>query len=226
MLRDFGGFPAWLIRENVTRGLRSSDPIYLKYVRRWWSALLPILRPFLYANGGPIIMVQIENEYGSFYTCDRAYLQFLYSLVRTFLGPDVVVFTTDGNSAVDVECGSLVPFAYPTVDFGTGIEPRMAFAAQRQFAPLGPLVNSEFYPGWMDNWGMPHQRVPTARVVDSLRAMLDMGANVNMYMYHGGTNFGYNNGADPVSFHPQTTSYGALPLHLFPHSSSFSMFSS
>ena len=106
--------------------------------------MLPILRPYLYSNGGPIIMIQIENEYGSYYTCDRAYLQFLYALVHTFLGSDVVAFTTDGNSAVDVACGSLVPFAYPTVDFGPGIDPRVAFAPQRHFAPRGPLVNSEF----------------------------------------------------------------------------------
>ena len=67
----------------------------------------------------------------------------------------------------------------------------------------------------MDNWGWPHQTVPTERVVDALRAMLELGANVNMYMYHGGTNFGYNNGADPAAFHPQTTSYGILILFYF-----------
>ena len=64
----------------------------------------------------------------------------------------------------------------------------------------------------MDNWGWPHQTVSTERVVDALRTMLELGANVNMYMYHGGTNFGYNNGADPAAFHPQTTSYGIFYL--------------
>ena len=93
---EFGGFP-WFLRQKSDVILRSSDPNYLSYVDAWMDELLPKLEPYLYNNGGPIITVQFENEYGSYSICDTAYLQHLVHKFREHLGPDVVLFTTDGK---------------------------------------------------------------------------------------------------------------------------------
>ena len=103
-------------------------------------------------------------------------------------------------------CG-YIPDVYPTVDFGAGSDPSAAFAVQRHFASKGPLVNSEFYPGWLDHWGGKHAHVGTEAITKSLGRMLDLGANVNLYMVHGGTSFGFNAGANSAPFAPQPTSY-------------------
>lgn len=193
---DFGGFPSWILRDNPNIALRSSDPTYLHYVSRWFGVLLPLLQPLLYENGGPIIMAQMENEYGSFPACDQNYKQFLYDLMRRHLGDRVVIFTTDGDGDGYLKCGAF-PKAYPTVDFGPGANVDAAFAVQRKFASHGPLVNSEYYPGWLDIWGSPHATTQTTDVLATLEQMLKRGANVNFYMFHGGTSFAYNSGADP-----------------------------
>ena len=93
------------------------------------------------------------------------------------------------------------------MDFGAGSDPSAAFAVQRRFVSKGPLVNSEFYPGWLDHWGGKHAHVGTEPIIKSLGRMLDLGANVNLYMVHGGTSFGFNAGANSAPFAPQPTSY-------------------
>ena len=103
-------------------------------------------------------------------------------------------------------CGS-IPGVYPTVDFGAGRNASSAFEVQRLFASRGPLVNSEFYPGWLDHWGGRHSQLGSGAVTEGLRQMLDLGANVNLYMVHGGTSFGFNAGANSPPFAPQPTSY-------------------
>jgi beta-galactosidase len=104
-------------------------------------------RSLLYRNGGPVIMVQIENEYGAYPACDQEYLRHLVHLMHLHLGQDsVLLFATDGCRVKDLNC-SFVDGVYSTVDFGTGVEPEVAFAAMRAFEPRGPLVNSEFYTG-------------------------------------------------------------------------------
>ncbi|PFX20793.1 Beta-galactosidase [Stylophora pistillata] len=144
---EFGGFPPWLLKSNTSMSLRSTEnPQYLSYVKSWMSVLLPKLKPLLYANGGPIISVQVENEYGSFIACDHDYMQFLQQLFREYLGNDVILFTVDGDSESELKCGTL-PTLYTTVDFGDNTDPEKAFAIMREFSPKGPLVNTEFYPG-------------------------------------------------------------------------------
>ena len=99
----------------------------------------------------------------------------------------------DPPHLIGLDCGS-VKDVYTTVDFGVSTDPGDAFRHMRLFSPRGPLVNSEFYPGWLDFWGVAHQKVSTDDVLKSLDAMLKLKANVNFYMYHGGTNFGFSNG--------------------------------
>ena len=204
---DMGGLPSWLLRHKDI-GLRTSDPVYLQYVDRWMSVLLPLVEAYLYANGGPVIMVQVENEYGSYYACDKNYLEHLHSTFRKYLGEDVVLFTTDGDSDGALKCGTLVPFMYATVDFGITSDPAANFKSQRDYESNGPLVNSEFYTGWLDHWGGQHQTRNSVEVASTLNLILKLNASVNMYMFEGGTSFGFWNGADAgATYQPQITSY-------------------
>ncbi|KAF1654855.1 Beta-galactosidase, partial [Eudyptes chrysocome] len=201
---DMGGLPAWLL-EKKSIVLRSSDSDYLAAVEKWMGVLLPKMRPHLYQNGGPIIMVQVENEYGSYFACDYDYLRSLLKLFRQHLGDEVVLFTTDGASQFHLRCGALQGL-YATVDFAPGGNVTAAFLAQRGSEPTGPLVNSEFYTGWLDHWGHRHSVVPAQTIAKTLNEILARGANVNLYMFIGGTNFAYWNGAN-MPYVPQPTSY-------------------
>nr|XP_020744208.1 beta-galactosidase isoform X1 [Odocoileus virginianus texanus] len=201
---DMGGLPAWLL-EKKSIVLRSSDPDYLAAVDKWLGVLLPKMRPLLYKNGGPIITVQVENEYGSYYSCDYDYLRFLQKRFHDHLGEDVLLFTTDGLNERLLQCGALQGL-YATVDFNAGTNLTAAFMLQRSLEPRGPLINSEFYTGWLDHWGQRHSTVNPKAVAFTLHDMLALGANVNMYMFIGGTNFAYWNGAN-TPYQPQPTSY-------------------
>uniref|UniRef100_A0A6Q2XP89 Beta-galactosidase n=1 Tax=Esox lucius TaxID=8010 RepID=A0A6Q2XP89_ESOLU len=204
---DMGGLPAWLLNKKDIV-LRSSDPDYIAAVDKWMGKLLPMMKPFLYQSGGPIITVQVENEYGSYFACDRDYLRHLTKLFRSHLGNDVVLFTTDGAGVRYLKCGALQGL-YATVDFGPGGNVSVAFDAQRHAEPHGPLVNSEFYTGWLDHWGEHHSTVSTAIVAKSLNEILAVGASVNLYMFIGGTNFGYWNGEWNGFFQPTSYDYDA-----------------
>ncbi|XP_065844296.1 beta-galactosidase-like [Oscarella lobularis] len=199
---ESGGFPGWLSKDPTIR-LRSSDPRYLGPVDSYMAKLLPVVKPLLYENGGPVISVQVENEYGSFPACDKNYVQHLEDLFRKYLGPNVILFTTDGAADSYLKCGAF-PSLYTTVDFGPGGDPMSSFRAMRDYQPHGPLVNSEFYTGWLDQWGGHHAHTDGATVAQSLDKILKLNASVNMYMFEGGTNFGFMNGALGS---PEVTSY-------------------
>ncbi|XP_078210624.1 beta-galactosidase isoform X3 [Callithrix jacchus] len=205
---EMGGLPAWLLeKESIL--LRSSDPDYLAAVDKWLGVLLPKMKPLLYQNGGPVITVQVENEYGSYFACDFDYLRFLQKRFRHHLGDDVVLFTTDGAHEKFLRCGALQGL-YATVDFGTGSNVTDAFQTQRKCEPKGPLINSEFYTGWLDHWGQPHSTIKTEAVASSLHDILAHGASVNLYMFIGGTNFAYWNGANsPYAAQPTSYDYDA-----------------
>ncbi|XP_066135114.1 beta-galactosidase-1-like protein isoform X2 [Saccopteryx bilineata] len=201
---DMGGLPAWLLRKPNIQ-LRTSDPDFLAAVDSWFKVLLPKIYPWLYHNGGNIISIQVENEYGSYKACDIKYMRHLAGLFRAILGEKILLFTTDGPEGL--HCGSLEGL-YTTVDFGPADNMTKIFALQRLYEPHGPLVNSEYYTGWLDYWGRNHSTRAITAVTKGLENMLKLGASVNMYMFHGGTNFGYWNGADEKGrFLPITTSY-------------------
>ncbi|RWS11181.1 hypothetical protein B4U80_10533, partial [Leptotrombidium deliense] len=173
-----GGLPFWLRKLNPEMKMRRSDPAFIKYVTRWYSILLPKLIPLLYSNGGPVVMIQIENEYGSYGVCDSKYTTYLRDFVRKFVGNDTVLFTTDGNSYTALKCGK-IEGVYATVDFGSHADPKSSFAVQRMFEKRGPFVNSEYYPGWLDHWEEPHQTVAIPPVIKTLDIMLSLNASVN-----------------------------------------------
>ncbi|KAF1750118.1 hypothetical protein GCK72_016664 [Caenorhabditis remanei] len=202
-----GGLPAWLLTKNVTKQ-RSSDPVFTREVEKWFETLLPRVKPLLRKNGGPVLMLQIENEYGSYDACDKQYLRFLRDLTRAHVGDDVLLFTTDGSAENLLKCGT-VEGVFPTIDFGPTDnlkEIQSNFDLQRKFAPNAPLVNSEYYPGWLVLWGQKRQDLPSPQtIINGAQFIYSLGASINFYMIHGGTNFGFWNGAEVEA--PCITSY-------------------
>jgi beta-galactosidase GanA len=206
---EFGGFPYWLIKDPELV-VRTDNAKYLQAVKKWFGQLFKKLKPHLYVNGGNIIMVQIENEYGSYPTCSQSYLKALVDTTRGLLGSDVQLFTTDGSGEGYLKCGSIINEAYATVDFGCGSDPMTPFKLERRWNNgHGPYVNSEFYAGWLDHWGERHAHIDASYAASSLDLILQAGASVNIYMYFGGTNFGLMNGANggKNSYAPDPTSY-------------------
>lgn len=186
--RDMGGLPPWLLRANPKIKLRTTDPRYIAAIDRYYSVLLPILRPLLYVNGGPVIMVQLENEYGSYNPQCKSNGQYKALLRETFrkaLGSEVLLYTTDGCDDSFLQCGP-IPEVFATCDFGAGevekaaINVKTAFDSLRRHQLHGPLVNSEFYVGWFDVWEQAHSTMPIANVTATLDAILSMNASVTM----------------------------------------------
>ncbi|XP_038720971.1 beta-galactosidase 17 isoform X1 [Tripterygium wilfordii] len=195
---DLGGFPAWLLAIKPDIKLRSSDPAYLQQVDRWWGILLPKVASLLYENGGPIIMVQIENEFGS-YGDDKAYLHHLVALARQHLGRNVILYTTDGGSRENLEKGTIRGDAvFSAVDFTTGDDPLPIFKLQKEFNSPGksPSLSAEFYTGWLTHWGEKIAQTDASFTASALQKILSQNGSAVLYMAHGGTNFGFYNGAN------------------------------
>uniref|UniRef100_A0A2S2P399 Beta-galactosidase n=1 Tax=Schizaphis graminum TaxID=13262 RepID=A0A2S2P399_SCHGA len=211
--RDFGGFPFWLLNEVPKKRLRTNDPSYKHYITKWFSVLMPKIDPFLYGNGGNIIMVQVENEYGSYSACDQEYMLWLRDLFKSYVGYKALLYTTDGCGYSYFTCGA-IPDVYATVDFGASTtDVSQCFKYMRATQKRGPLVNSEYYAGWLSHWREPSPVVDSHEVVETMKNMLALNASINFYMFHGGTNFGFTSGANKYEklknpqFLPQLTSY-------------------
>ncbi|GLJ05609.1 hypothetical protein SUGI_0021100 [Cryptomeria japonica] len=210
---DLGGFPAWLLAHNPPLKLRSSDPNFLNLVKRWWDVLFPKIVPLLYSNGGPVIMVQVENEYGSFGD-DKNYLRNLVSLARAHFKDDVILYTTDGGQRGNLNNGSIVGSdVYAVVDFSTGDDPWPIFELQKKYNAPGksPALTAEFYTGWLTHWGERFEKTDAAKVANALEEILSKNGSAVLYMAHGGTSFGFFNGANtgpnPSDYQPDLTSY-------------------
>ncbi|KAH8243823.1 hypothetical protein KR032_010419 [Drosophila birchii] len=205
--RDMGGFPYWLLKKYPGIQLRTADVNYLSEVRIWYSQLFNKMSPYLYGNGGPIIMVQVENEYGSYFACDLNYRNWLRDETQSHVKGKAVLFTNDGPSVL--RCGK-IQGVLATMDFGATKDLRPTWAKLRQFQPKGPLVNAEYYPGWLTHWTEPMANVSTESISQTFKDMLDSGASVNFYMFYGGTNFGFTAGANeigPGNYLADITSY-------------------
>ncbi|MDR3215926.1 MAG: beta-galactosidase [Clostridiaceae bacterium] len=200
---DFGGLPAWLLKDPDMRVRCCYEP-YLKHVSDFYAEFLPKIVPNLITNGGGIIAVQAENEYGS-YGNDHEYLLFIERLLREH-GVDVPLFTSDGSHS-DMLSGGTLPHLLKTVNFGS--LPRAEFKGLRKFQPKGPLMCMEFWVGWFDFWGNKRHRTRgAANTFSCLKALLNEGASVNIYMFAGGTNFGFTAGANyGKRYSPTITSY-------------------
>ncbi|WP_439901718.1 glycoside hydrolase family 35 protein [Microbacterium azadirachtae] len=197
-----GGLPEWLIADPGIR-VRSQDPRYLAEVERYLTRVYDIVRPRQIHRGGGVILVQIENEYGA-YGSDKAYLRALADLTRD-AGIEVPLTTVDQPTGSMLDDGTL-PDLHSTASFGSRAAERLA--ALRRHQQTGPLMCSEFWCGWFDSWGEPHHTTSAADSAAELETLLAAGASVNIYMVHGGTNFGYTAGAnDKGVYRPIATSY-------------------
>jgi beta-galactosidase len=195
---EMGGFPWWLLKQPDIH-LRTRDPRYLEAARRYLKEVGRVLGPLQISRGGPILMVQVENEYG-FFGKDSAYMgELRHALLDS--GFDVPLF--DCNPPQELKRGFRQDL-FPVVNFGS--DPASGFRALREILPKGPLMCGEFYPGWFDTWGAPHHTGNTARYLADLEYMLKAGASFSIYMVHGGTTFGFWTGADRP-FKPDTSSY-------------------
>ncbi|TYL52805.1 glycoside hydrolase family 35 protein [Agromyces mariniharenae] len=199
---DNGGLPAWLFRDPEV-GVRRSEPHYVAAVSDYLRRVYEIVAPRQVDGGGPVILVQIENEYGA-YGSDKAYLAELVRVTRD-AGISVPLTTIDQPTPQMLADGSL-PGLHLTGSFGSRVPERLE--TLREFQPTGPLMCMEFWCGWFDDWGSHHHTTDAAASAAELDALLAAGGSVNVYMFHGGTNFGLTSGAnDKGRYAPITTSY-------------------
>jgi len=201
---ELGGYPAWLLKDRRLV-LRSTDAAYTAAVERWLVRLGREMKPLLLRNGGPIVAIQLENEYGAFGQ-DKTYLEGLKASYRRAGLADGVLFTS--NQASDLAKGSLLDVP-SIVNFGSGGAAN-AVAKLEAFRPGGLRMVGEYWAGWFDKWGEDHHETDGRKEAEELRFMLKRGYSVSLYMFHGGTTFGWMNGADSHTgkdYHPDTTSY-------------------
>jgi len=195
---EMGGLPWWLLKDNDIR-LRTRDPRYLGAAKEYLKEVGREFGPLQITHGGPILMVQVENEYG-FYGKDKEYLGELRQALLD-AGFNVPLFCCDPASHLK---DGWRPDLFPVVNFGS--DPAGSFKALREILPQGPLMCGEFYPGWFDTWGAPHHLGNTLRYLGDLEYMLQHDESFSIYMVHGGTTFGLWSGADRP-FKPDTSSY-------------------
>ena len=200
---EFGGLPSWLLKEPDVP-LRCNDPRYLEKVTPYYQQLFDRIRPHLSTRGGNIIMLQVENEYGS-YGDDQAYLQKVTQIYRDN-GMDCLLFTADGTKLWMLS-GGTIPGILAAGNLSKNAKAQMQ--AVRQFRPDQPFFCGEFWSGWFDHWYEDHSPGRGQQMLDSLQDFLEEKASVNFYMFHGGTNFGFWNGANHSDTHyePTVTSY-------------------
>lgn len=205
---EFGGLPAWLLKESGIR-LRSTDERFMSRVANYYQELLPRLAPLQVTQGGPVLMMQIENEYGS-YGMDKDYLKATKALMEAG-GIEVPLFTSDGAWEEALDAGTLIEEdVFVTGNFGSRSKENAA-VLQQYFADHGkkwPLMCMEYWDGWFNRWGEPVIKRDPADLAMEVKEMLKLGS-VNLYMFHGGSNFGFYNGcsAREEKDLPQVTSY-------------------
>lgn len=191
--------PYWLETKYPGIKVRTADVNYMIEVEKWYNKLMTQFSDDWYGNGGNIIMVQIENEYGAYKVCDNEYKIWLRNITKSFTGDNAVLFTTDRPIDNELACGQIED-VFVTTDFGiaNATEVENNFKKLRAVQEKGPLVNSEFYTGWLTHWQEPNARRDAQDLAATLRIMLDdpYNASVNFYMFFGGTNFGFWAGAN------------------------------
>ncbi|CAG9862783.1 unnamed protein product [Phyllotreta striolata] len=210
---EFGGMPSWLLREPNIK-FRTSDEVFMKYVTNYFMVLLSLLAPFQFTKGGPIISFQVENEYGSTgqtdppFTPDKVYIEQLRQL---FLTNNIteLLFTSDSPVASG-SSGSLQSL-FQTANFGTG-DPAPDFDKLKELQGDKPAMATEYWSGWFDHWSQDKYNGSVRAFADTLDMILAYPASVNFYMFHGGTSWGFLNGANmdslsPSTYYPDTTSY-------------------
>ena len=200
---EFGGFPSWLLKDpNMV--VRSRDPKFIAAARAWLLRLGQEVAPLQIGQGGPIIAVQVENEYGS-YGGDHEYMEDIHHILIDAGFTQAQLYTADG--ADQVPRGSL-PELPAVINFGPG-EAQRAFTKLKTLRSTGPWMNGEYWDGWFDHWGAPHAHTNAKQQAADLDWILRQGYSISIYMFHGGTSFGWMNGANSNgrNYEPDVTSY-------------------
>ena len=199
---ELGGIPPYLLRIPDIK-LRCMDPRYMAAAERYIGKLAAEIKPFLITKGGPLLMLQIENEYGSFGN-DRNYLNRLKEVWKDN-GIDVPTFTGDGPTKYMLEAGSL-PGSAVGLDSGSSLAD---FELANKINPGVPVFSSETYPGWLTHWGEKWAKPDSAGLLNEVKFLMDNKKSFNFYVIHGGTNFGYTAGANSggKGYEPDVTSY-------------------
>ncbi len=211
---EFGGFPAWLLEDESIR-FRTGHPALKAAIEAYMDELIPRLKKHLVTNGGNVLMLAAENEYGSFGN-DHEYMEWSARILED-RGIDVPVFTSDGSRQMFLN-GGHAGDRLCCLDFGLkGAISEANYAALSKTQPDAPWMCMEHWIGNFDRWGVPQKKYADEIVANEVKTNLELGASFNMYMFHGGTNFGFYNGAigfrddpeDPrkVTFYPEITSY-------------------
>ena len=199
---EMGGLPWWLLKKKDIR-LRERDPYFMERVKIFEEKVGEQLKPLTIQNGGPIIMIQVENEYGS-YGEDKPYISEIRDCLRSIYGKEVSLFQCDWSS--NFEKNGLDDLTW-TMNFGTGANIDQQFRRLSELRPNAPKMCSEFWSGWFDKWGARHETRPAKDMVEGMDEMLSKGISFSLYMTHGGTSFGHWAGANSPGFAPDVTSY-------------------
>lgn len=199
---EMGGLPWWLLKNDSVQ-LRTQDPFYMKHVGQFMHEVGRQLSGLTIQKGGPIIMVQVENEYGA-YAADKPYISAIRDTVRAAGFNDVQLFQCDWTSTFEYNA---LPDLLWTMNFGTGANIEDQFSRLKQVRPDAPLMCSEFWSGWFDHWGRKHETRDGKVMVDGLHEMMEKGISFSLYMAHGGTTFGWWGGANNPSYSAMCSSY-------------------
>ena len=199
---EMGGLPWWLLKKKDIR-LREDDPYFVERVGKFEAQVAAQVKDLIIQKGGPILMVQVENEYGS-YGINKRYVSQIRDIVREHFGNDITLFQCDWSS--NFTNNGLNDLIW-TMNFGTGANIDQQFARLKELRPDSPLMCSEFWSGWFDKWGANHETRPAEDMVAGIDEMLSKGISFSLYMTHGGTNWGHWAGANSPGFAPDVTSY-------------------
>ena len=199
---EMGGLPWWLLKKKDIR-LRERDPYFMERVKIFEEKVGEQLVGLTIQHGGPIIMMQVENEYGS-YGEDKPYVSEIRDCLRAVYGEELAMFQCDWSS--NFEKNGLDDLTW-TMNFGTGADIDQQFRRLGELRPTAPQMCSEFWSGWFDKWGARHETRPAKDMVEGMNEMLSKGISFSLYMTHGGTSFGHWAGANSPGFAPDVTSY-------------------
>ena len=210
---EMGGLPWWLLKKKDIK-LRERDPYFMERVKIFEEKVGEQLSGLTIQKGGPIIMVQVENEYGS-YGEDKPYVSEIRDCLRGIYGSELALFQCDWAS--NFEKNGLDDLTW-TMNFGTGANIDQQFKRLGELRPNAPKMCSEFWSGWFDKWGARHETRPAKAMVEGMDEMLSKGISFSLYMTHGGTSFGHWAGANSPGFAPDVTSYDYdAPINEYGH---------
>ncbi len=199
---EMGGLPWWLLKKKDIQ-LRKQDPYFMERVRLFMAEVGKQLKDLQLANGGNVLMVQVENEYGAYGT-DRAYIAEIRDIVKASGFDKVPLFQCDWSS--NFQNNALDDLLW-TINFGTGANIDEQFKKLKKLRPDTPLMCSEFWSGWFDHWGAKHETRSTDELVSGMKEMVDKNISFSLYMTHGGTSFGHWAGSNFPGYVPDCTSY-------------------